>query len=141
FSRTVENSGKYGKWQDEILVVSIIGVLVLFALLLRRVYVLVRDYRAHVPGSRLAARMVIIFSSLAIVPLLVVYLFALSFLSRGIDSWFTKNLGRGLEQAVNQSRLALEQRQHEQERRTVELAAALANRSGSSLASILEAEL
>src|SRR5690606_30137869 len=81
FSRTVENSGKYGKWQDEILVVSIIGVLVLFALLLRRVYVLVRDYRAHVPGSRLAARMVIIFSSLAIVPLLVVYLFALSFLS------------------------------------------------------------
>src|SRR5690606_4118652 len=57
------------------------------------------------------------------------------------DSWFTKNLGRGLEQAVNQSRLALEQRQHEQERRTVELAAALANRSGSSLASILEAEL
>jgi nitrogen fixation/metabolism regulation signal transduction histidine kinase len=141
FSRTVENSGKYGKWQDEVFAISIIGVLVLAALLVRRVYVLVRDYRAHVPGSRLAARTVIIFSTLAIVPLLVVYLFALSFLSRGIDSWFTKNLGRGLEQAVEQSRLALEQRQHEQARRTVELAAALSGQAGANLATTLESEL
>jgi nitrogen fixation/metabolism regulation signal transduction histidine kinase len=141
FSRTVENSGKYGKWQDEVVTVSIIGVLVLAALLVRRIYLLVRDYRAHVPGSRLATRMVLIFSSLAIVPLLVVYLFALSFLSRGIDSWFTKNLGRGLEQAVNQSRLALEQRQNEQARRTVELAATLSGHASGELASVLEAEL
>ena len=58
FSRTVENSGKYGKWWDVILPISIIGVLVLAGLLVRRIYLLVRDYRAHVPGSRLAARTV-----------------------------------------------------------------------------------
>lgn len=140
FSRTVENSDKYGRWQDKILIVSVIVVAVLAALLVRRIYTLVRDYRAQVPGSRLAARTVAIFSTLSVVPLLVVSLFALSFLSRGIDSWFTKNLGRELTAAVDQSRLALEQRQHEEARRTVELAATLADRPGASLPAALDSE-
>jgi nitrogen fixation/metabolism regulation signal transduction histidine kinase len=140
FSRTVENSAKYGKWQEPLLYVTILGVLVLAALLVRRIYVLVRDYRTHVPGSRLAARTVIIFSSLAIVPLLVLYLFALSFLSRGIDSWFTKNLGQGLERAIDQSRLALQQRQQEQGRRTAEIATALSDLPNAGLTAALETE-
>jgi nitrogen fixation/metabolism regulation signal transduction histidine kinase len=103
------------------------------------VYVLVRDYRAHVPGSRLAARMVSIFSALAVVPLLVVYLFALSFLTRGIDTWFTKSLGRGLADAVDLATSTLDQREQEQGRITDDLAAALADRSGADFIATLEA--
>ena len=47
---------------------------------------LVRDYRRHVPGSRLKGRTVAIFSALAVAPILVVYYFSLQFLNRGIDS-------------------------------------------------------
>src|SRR5690606_37938500 len=140
FSRTVENSAKYGRWQNEILIVSVIGVVVLSALLVRRIYVLVRDYRAHVPGSRLAVRTVGIFGTLSVVPLLVVSLFSLSFTDRGSDSWFTKNIGRELTAAIDQSRLALEQRQHEEERRTIELAGTLVDHSDASLATVLDAE-
>ena len=87
FSRTVENSAKYGNWQQVILVITVLGVLVLFGLLVRRVWLLIRDYRAHVPGSRLAARMVVIFSALTIVPLLVVYLFASLYPLAAVIAW------------------------------------------------------
>jgi nitrogen fixation/metabolism regulation signal transduction histidine kinase len=139
FSRTVEYSAKYGPWRDPILIISSIGVVLLAGLLIWRVYVLVRDYRAHVPGSRLAARMVGIFSALAVVPLLVVYLFALSFLIRGIDTWFTKSLGRGLADAVELAASTLDQREQEQGRITDDLAAEIADRSGADLIATLEA--
>src|SRR5690606_18263326 len=103
-------------------------------------YVLVRDYRSQVPGSRLAARTAVIFGTLTVVPLLVVYLFALSFLSRGIESWFTKGLGRGLRAAVEESRVALGQRQQDQLRHTVELASLLSGYSPENLALSIDAE-
>jgi nitrogen fixation/metabolism regulation signal transduction histidine kinase len=140
FSRTVELSQKYGKWADEIRWVSAAGVIILAVLLVRRMYLLVRDYRAHVPGSRLAARMATIFGILAVVPLLVVYLFALSFLSRGIESWFTKGLGRGLRAAMEESRLALEQRQQDQGRHTVDLAGLLGGYSHENLVLTFDSE-
>ena len=57
---------------------------------------LVRDYRRHVPGSRLKGRTVAIFSALAVAPILVVYYFSLQFLNRGIDSWFELEVSQGL---------------------------------------------
>ncbi len=140
FSRSVENSRKYGGWAGEIQWISIVGLVIIAALLLRRLYVLVRDYRSHVPGSRLAARTAIIFGTLTVVPLLVVYLFALSFLSRGIESWFTKGLGRGLRAAVNESALVLEQRKQDQMRHTVGVASLLAGYSPDNLALSIDAE-
>jgi nitrogen fixation/metabolism regulation signal transduction histidine kinase len=140
FSRTVENSRKYGGWAEEVRWISAIGLIIIAALLARRFYVLVRDYRAHVPGSRLAARTATIFGTLAVVPLLVVYLFALSFLSRGIESWFTKGLGRGVRDAVEESRKALEQREQVQGSATVELAGLLAGYSQDNLALSIDAE-
>jgi nitrogen fixation/metabolism regulation signal transduction histidine kinase len=55
----------------------------------------VRDYRRHVPGSRLKGRTVAIFSALAVAPILVVYYFSLQFLNRGIDSWFELEVSQG----------------------------------------------
>src|SRR5690606_17860564 len=78
--------------------------------------------------------------TLTVVPLLVVYLFALSFLSRGIESWFTKGLGRGLRAAVNESALVLEQRKQDQMRHTVGVASLLAGYSPDNLALSIDAE-
>jgi nitrogen fixation/metabolism regulation signal transduction histidine kinase len=93
-----------------------------------------------VPGSRLTARTVLTFGSLAIVPLLVIYLFALSFLNRGIDSWFKAEVRNGLREATELSRSALELRTREQSQRTGELAATLSDHSNASLAGALDAE-
>ena len=115
------------------LLVNIIGVVVLAVLLTRKIWHLVRDYRNHVPGSRLTARTVSIFGTLVIVPLLLVYLFSLEFLNRGIDSWFRVEVKQGLGDALVLSRSALDLRMREQGRRTEEFAAIVANLPDSSL--------
>ena len=91
-----QNTEKFDKWLPWILLVNISGLLTLFVLLIGKLTRLVRDYRKHVPGSRLKGRTVAIFSALAVAPILVVYYFALQFLNRGIDSWFESGVSQGL---------------------------------------------
>ena len=98
----------------------------LSVLLARKLWQLVRDYRAHVPGSRLTARTVGIFGALVIAPLLIVYLFSLEFLNRGIDSWFKVEVKQGLSDALVLSRAALDLRMREYAERTETLAESLA---------------
>ncbi len=140
-ARSVENSSQFSRWQPWILLVNIVGVIVLAVLLARKIWQLVRDYRNHVPGSRLTARTVSIFGALVIVPLLLVYLFSLEFLNRGIDSWFRVEVKQGLGDALVLSRSALDLRMREQGRRTEEFAAIAAPACPTAaLAAALDAE-
>jgi nitrogen fixation/metabolism regulation signal transduction histidine kinase len=108
-----QNSQKFEGWLPWILLVNICGLLTLFALLAVKVTRLVRDYRRHVPGSRLKGRTVAIFSALAVAPILVVYYFSLQFLNRGIDSWFELEVSQGLRDTRELSHAALEVRESE----------------------------
>jgi nitrogen fixation/metabolism regulation signal transduction histidine kinase len=139
-ARSVENSSQFSRWQPWVLLVNIVGVIVLAVLLARKIWQLVRDYRNHVPGSRLTARTVSIFGALVIVPLLLVYMFSLEFLNRGIDSWFRVEVKQGLGDALVLSRSALDLRMREQGNRTEEFAAIIANLPDSSLLSALDNE-
>ena len=91
-----QNSAGFERWLPWILLINITGLITLFVLLATKLTRLVRDYRRHVPGSRLKGRTVLIFSTLAVAPILVVYYFALQFLNRGIDSWFESEVSQGL---------------------------------------------
>ena len=108
-----QNSQKFEGWLPWILLVNICGLLTLFVLLAGKVTRLVRDYRRHVPGSRLKGRTVAIFSGLAVAPILVVYYFSLQFLNRGIDSWFELEVSQGLRDTRELSHAALEVRESE----------------------------
>jgi PAS domain S-box-containing protein len=105
-----QNSEKFDRWLPWILLVNISGLLTLFVLLAVKLTRLVRDYRRHVPGSRLKGRTVAIFSALAVTPILVVYYFSLQFLNRGIDSWFEIEVSQGLKDTRELSRAALDVR-------------------------------
>jgi nitrogen fixation/metabolism regulation signal transduction histidine kinase len=121
-AKSVQNSGEFGRLQPLILLLNLVGVIALSTLIARKLLQLVRDYRDHVPGSRLTARTVTIFGMLVIVPLMIVYLFSLEFLNRGIDSWFRVEVKQGLNDALNLSRKALEMGMREYSERTVKLA-------------------
>jgi len=108
-----QNAQKFEGWVPWILLVNICGLLTLFALLAAKVTRLVRDYRRHVPGSRLKGRTVATFSALAVAPILVVYYFSLQFLNRGIDSWFELEVSQGLRDTRELSHAALEVRESE----------------------------
>ena len=125
-AKSVQNSSEFGRLQPWILLLNVIGVIALSALLARKLWQLVRDYRNHVPGSRLTARTVSIFGALVVAPLLIVYLSSLEFLDHGIDSWFRVEVKQGLNDALVLSRAALELRMREYSARTEALARALA---------------
>src|ERR1700760_1862986 len=125
-AKSVQNSSAFDRLQPWILLLNITGVIALTILLARKLWQLVRDYRDHVPGSRLTARTVTIFGLLVIAPLLIVYLFSLDFLNRGIDSWFKVEVKQGLSDALVLSGAALNLRMREYSGRTEELARNLA---------------
>ncbi|VFM96109.1 MAG: Signal transduction histidine kinase involved in nitrogen fixation and metabolism regulation [Candidatus Kentron sp. G] len=74
---------------------------------------LVRQVRSHVPGAHLTIRMVAMFVLLSVTPVLVVYYFSLTFLHRGIDSWFEVRIEEALEASLALSRSALDMRKGE----------------------------
>ncbi|MGH8261527.1 MAG: HAMP domain-containing protein [Steroidobacteraceae bacterium] len=139
-AKSVQNSSEFSRLQPWILLGNLIGVIALTVLLLRKVWQLVRDYRRHVPGSRLTARTVAIFGALVIAPLLIVYLFSLDFLNRGIDSWFKVEVKQGLNDALELSRSALEVRMREFSWRTERFAHTLGNLPGGEVLNRLDYE-
>ncbi len=113
-SRTAQNSDDFDRLHNVILAINIAGVIVLFVFLVGNLARLFKEYRTHVPGAKLKARMVGMFVGLAVLPLLVVFYFSIQFINRGIDTWFNVEVGDGLENALALSRAALEMqmRQH-----------------------------
>jgi nitrogen fixation/metabolism regulation signal transduction histidine kinase len=139
-AKSTQNSGEFARLQWWIVMLNACAALVLTVLVARKVWRLVRDYRAHVPGSRLTARTVGIFGALVIAPLLIVYLSSLEFLNRGIDSWFTVEVKQGLNDAVVLSRAALDLRMREYSQRTQALAHELTAASPVAVQTRLDAE-
>src|SRR5580692_9570318 len=137
---SVENSAQFSRWQPWILLVNICGAFALMVLLARKFWQLYRDFRDHVPGSRLAMRTVVMFGALVIAPLVIVYLFSLDFINRGIDSWFRVEIRQGLNDAVVLSRSALDLRLREQARRTEIFAHSIRDLQGTPLLARLEEE-
>ncbi|MEI8296544.1 MAG: ATP-binding protein [Pseudomonadota bacterium] len=115
---TAQDATRFNDLQPWLLVVNLLGVLVLLWLIGRKLYELARDWRLGVPGSRMKARAVLMSSALALAPILVVYMFSVSAIGRGIDSWFDVNVGRGLDDALALSRAALSLRVREFSNRT-----------------------
>ena len=136
-AQTAQNSEQFSRLHPWILMVNIAGLVVLVGLLGTKLTQLVRDWRGHVIGSRLKARMVWIFGVLATLPILLVYFFAVQFLSRGIDSWFNVEIRRSLDDALLLSRAALQVRVREHLAATEVMADQIAI-SGAALPGLLE---
>ncbi|HLT89367.1 MAG TPA: ATP-binding protein [Woeseiaceae bacterium] len=106
-SRTAQNASHFDELQNQILLINAIGVVALLALIVGNFARLARDYRAHVPGAKLKTRMVAMFVVLAVLPLFVVFWFAMQFINQGIDSWFNVEVEDGLDNALALSQASL----------------------------------
>jgi nitrogen fixation/metabolism regulation signal transduction histidine kinase len=125
--QTAQNSAEFDRQHIVILLINVAGVVVLFALLVGNLARLLRDYRNHVPGSKLKARMVGMFVGLAVLPLLVVFYFSMQFINRGIDTWFNVEVEAGLDDALELSRAALEMQKRDRLETTVRISDRLQN--------------
>jgi len=124
-SQTAEATEDFDRLHVIILLINVAGVLILFTLLVGNLARLLRDYRNHVPGAKLKARMVGMFVGLAVLPLLVVFWFSIQFINKGIDSWFNVEVEAGLDDALALSRAALEMQMRDHLNVTIRLAGRL----------------
>jgi nitrogen fixation/metabolism regulation signal transduction histidine kinase len=130
-SVTAQNSDDFDRLHNVLIVVNVAGAILLLVLLVGNLIRLLRDYRENVPGARLKARMVAMFVGLAVLPLIVVYYFAVQYINRGIDSWFDVEIEEGLGNAIEIVRAVLDVQQRENLFATRQIARRLATVSES----------
>jgi nitrogen fixation/metabolism regulation signal transduction histidine kinase len=132
-ARTTQDADAFGRLYNWMFTVNAAGVLVLLVLIGANLMRLVNEHRQRVPGARLRARMVTMFVVLAVLPLFVVFYFAVQFLNRGIDNWFDVDVERGLTEALDLSRTTLDIRMREFLGRSEDLSRELSGRQESDL--------
>ncbi|HXT03872.1 MAG TPA: PAS domain-containing sensor histidine kinase, partial [Casimicrobiaceae bacterium] len=91
-----------------------------------------RKLRSGVFGSRLALRLVLLFSLVAILPGALVYAVSVQFLGRSIESWFDVRVDRALDGGINLGRSALDYLLKETTNRATLISGALADAQGAS---------
>lgn len=119
------NSDEFGRLYISLLVLNVIGLITLVVLIAANLARLVRQYRAGAVGSRLTVRLLAIFVTLALMPGAVVYYFSLDFIARGVDSWFDVQFERAFDDALELSRISLDERKREYLRRTNQIGSTL----------------
>ena len=112
-SDATSQAATFGKYYNWLIFFNAIGLVALLGLIVFNVYKLVVQYRLKAIGSHLTARMIGVFVLLTIIPVSVVYYFSLSFLHRGIDSWFDVGIEVALEDSLQLGRSAIDLRKRD----------------------------
>jgi len=100
-------------------------VVVLMCLVAYQLLRLRRNLKAGVFGSRLAARLVLLFALVAVVPGALLYGVSVQFLGKSIESWFDVRVDRALEGGLNLARGALDYLTKETVNKATQLALAV----------------
>ena len=111
-SHAIGNSAELSRAFVPLLGIVVVGLLALAGLNLVNLYRLIARYRSQASGSRLTARVLLLFGTLTVIPLGIVYYYSLGFLLEGIDSWFDVQIDAAMRDALqlNKASLALLER-------------------------------
>jgi nitrogen fixation/metabolism regulation signal transduction histidine kinase len=137
-SDATSHSAIFGKYYNWLVFFNAVGLVVLLGLIVYNVYKLIVQYRLKTIGSRLTARMIGVFVLLTIIPVSVVYYFSLSFLHRGIDSWFDVGVEIALEDSLQLGRSAVDLRKRDALNKTRSIASEIAEIDDETLIVYLE---
>ncbi len=106
-SDATHSSALFGEIYSVMLGINIMAIVLFIILIGKSVWHLISQYRQQITGSRLTARLVIMFVILSVTPVTVVYYFSLDFIKRGIDSWFDVRVENALNDALELSKASL----------------------------------
>ena len=133
-SAAVQRSEELSQWFIPLLLFTVVGLVMLFGLIGWNLWQLLRDYRRRVAGSRLSARLSVLFLVLALLPVSVVYFYSIRFLSSGIDSWFDLQVDSAMEDALTLSKLSLDLHKRERLKLTENLLNSIEDTSQTAMA-------
>ena len=89
--------------------INVILILLLLFLIIRNVVKLFYEHRRGVIGSKLRTKLVATFVGLSLVPTILLFLFAINFLSYGIESWFNLKIGDALNKSLEVAQVYYQQ--------------------------------
>lgn len=112
-SGATHNSAHFSQQFSILLGINALATILLVGLITKNLVTLVKQYRQREVGSRLTAKLVIMFVILSVTPVSIVYYFSLDFLQRGIDSWFDVRVEEALSDSLELSKASLEERMND----------------------------
>ncbi len=125
-SDALKDSSRFSRLYSGLLIFTSLGLCSLVTLIILNLRHLIRQRRKQIPGTHMTVRMIGMFTALAVIPVLIVYLFSLDFLHRGIDSWFDLRVEQALDSSLKLSRLSLDTRIRELLKQTEQIAREIA---------------
>jgi len=102
--------GRLAMW---IIVLTGISVLILLAVIVGRLVKLIQRLRAGEVGARLTARLVAVFVALTLPPVVVLYLFAIQFMTDTIDGWMDVEAEQALADSIELGQMFMDIRTRE----------------------------
>ena len=132
-SDAVQNSETLSRIFVPLLWLVMLGLLVLALMVAVNAIRLVLAWRRGVTGSRLTARIVMLFALISLLPVGVVYYYSLGFLLRGIDSWFDVEIDGAMRDALTLNQASLDMNQAVLLRYSARLLAGIEDRSATAL--------
>ncbi|NBB93228.1 MAG: HAMP domain-containing protein [Gammaproteobacteria bacterium] len=96
--------GRLAQW---IFALTGVAVLVLLGVIVGRAVRLFQRLRSEEPGARLTARLVAVFVALTLPPVVILYLFAIQFLSDTIDGWMDTRAEQALADSIELGQMFL----------------------------------
>ncbi|MBM3571650.1 MAG: PAS domain-containing sensor histidine kinase [Alphaproteobacteria bacterium] len=91
---------------------DLVLLLVLSAVIARRLVAVWRERRRGLAGAQLHIRLVVLFSAVAVTPAIVVAVFSAAFLNFGIQNWFSERVSTALDESLRVAQAYL--REHQQ---------------------------
>jgi two-component system nitrogen regulation sensor histidine kinase NtrY len=89
--------------------INFILIVLLLFLIIRNIVKLFDEHRRGVIGSRLRTKLVAAFVGLSLIPTILLFLFAINFLSYGIDFWFNIRIGDALNRSLEVAQVYYQQ--------------------------------
>lgn len=97
-----------GELQFWITLIGSAGIAILVFFLVTNCYSLYRQYSRNEIGSKLTAKLVVIFLFLTLIPFSLIYFFSIQFLSKSVDSWFDVRIEQTVQDSLLLGKTALE---------------------------------
>ncbi len=104
-----DNSGFFDRYYSWLLGLNAAVAFALLVLVIVALWRLYARYKSGKFGSRLMARLVLLFAGIGILPGLVIFLVSVQFVSHSIESWFNVKIEAALESGLNLGHAALDQ--------------------------------
>ena len=107
---SADNPNELNKIQFPLIAVNIVSFIVFLFFVSLSAKKLFVDYKQNKLGAKLRLRMALAFGGLAVVPAIVLFFFAISFMNKGISVWSDADVEQGLNNALMLGRSALDEK-------------------------------